>query len=309
MIRRFLLLFAAVLAFTGVAPAAVVSKKAPAATPAAVRRATPVTPPKAEPVRRATPGPVEVFPAREDDSPPMLSAASYIVLDAASGRVLHEVNADQQRPVASTQKLLTSLIVAETGGLDDKVWVEQTDTLAEPSKLYIKEGEVYRRSQLLQILLVKSMNDVARCLARDNAGSQEAFARRMNAKARELGMTNSNFVNPNGLPAPGQYSTARDMARLAMAAYRNNTIRNFVRMRSITFTYADGRTKLFENTNQVLKNFPLCNGMKTGYTEAAGHCLVSSAAHNGREVIAVVLGDSKKIWNDSYQLLSWALSK
>ena len=179
---------------------------------------------------------------------------------------------------------------------------------ANASKLYLKTGEVYERGQLLQILLVKSMNDVARCLARDNAGSLEAFAAKMNAKARQLGMTNSHFVNPNGLPMPGQYSTARDMARVAMAAYRNGTIRSIVRLRTLNFQYADGRVRSFNNTNQVLKNFPLCNGMKTGYTEAAGHCLISSASHNGRDVISVVLGDSKKIWADSYRLLAWGLT-
>ena len=186
--------------------------------------------------------------------------------------------------------------------------VEPSDTWAEPSKLYLKPGDVYERGQLLQILLVKSMNDVARCLARDNAGSLEGFAAKMNAKARALGMTSSHFVNPNGLPEPGQYSTARDMARVAMAAYRNGTIRSIVRLRSLTFRYADGHTHAFDNTNQVLKNFPLCNGMKTGYTEGAGHCLISSASHNGRDVISVVLGDSKKIWVDSYRLLAWGLT-
>ena len=252
--------------------------------------------------------PLEPFSVAEDGTPPLISAASAIVVDADNGQVLHQVNADETRAVASTQKLLTALIIAESGNLDQRVRVEYSDTLAEPSKLYLKTGEVYERRQLLQILLVKSMNDVARCLARDNAGSLEAFAAKMNARARSLGMRNSNFVNPNGLPEPGQFSTARDMARVAMIAYRNGTIRGIVRLRSLNFQYADGRSKNFTNTNQVLKNFPLCNGMKTGYTSAAGHCLISSASYNGRDVISVVLGDSKKVWADSYRLLSWGLT-
>ena len=142
---------------------------------------------------------------------PKVHAASVVVIDAASGHVLHEINADQPRPVASTQKLLTSLIVAEAGNLEASVRVQAPDTWAEPTMLYIKPGEVYRRYDLLRVLLVKSENDVARCLARDNAGSVEAFAARMNARAAQLGMTNSHFVNPNGLPAPGQHSCARDM--------------------------------------------------------------------------------------------------
>ena len=293
-------IFAALLAFTFAQPADAATKKK-TATPtkkAAVPRATAVK----------KPAPIEPFTAAEDGSPPVVTAASAIVLDADSGQVLHQLNADQARQVASTQKLLTALIIAESGNLDARVRVEPVDTLAEPSKLYLKPGEVYERGQLLQILLVKSMNDVARCLARDNAGSIEAFAVKMNAKARALGMTSSHFVNPNGLPEPGQYSTARDMSRVAMAAYRNGTIRSIVRLRSLNFRYADGRTRVFDNTNKVLKNFPLCNGMKTGYTEAAGHCLISSATHNGRDIISVVLGDSKKIWVDSYRLLAWGLT-
>jgi len=152
------------------------------------------------------------------------------------------------------------------------------------------------------------MNDVARCLARDNAGNIEQFAAKMNAKARLLGMANSNFVNPNGLPAAGQYSTARDMAKVAMAAYRSPIIRSIVRIKTLTWNYNNGRTRTFENTNRVLLNYALCNGMKTGYTEAAGHCLISSASYNGRDVIVVVLGDSKQVWNDSYRLLNWGLS-
>lgn len=248
------------------------------------------------------------FPAYTGTGFPVVHAGSVVVLDASSGHILHELNADQPRPVASTQKLLTSLIVAETGNLDAQVHVEAVDTFCEPSKLDIKAGEVYRRGDLLRVLLVKSENDVARCLARDNAGSIEAFAARMNAKAAALGMTSSHFENPNGLPIPGQYSTARDMAKLAFAAYHNRTIRSCVCLKDLSWTSPSGRTTLFHNTNHVLRSFPLCNGMKTGYTEAAGHCLVSSAAANGREVISVALGDNKDIWIDSYRLLNWGLS-
>ncbi len=241
--------------------------------------------------------------------PPVVRSSSAILLDANTGQVLLEINADQPRPVASTQKLLTALLVAETGNLSQDVRVETPDTWAEPSMLYIKPGDVYTRQQLLSILLVKSMNDVALCLARDNAGSVEAFAAKMNSKAQLLGMTRSNFVNPNGLPAVGQHSTARDMAKVAFSAYRNRTIRGIVCLKSYTWEYNNGRRKTFETTNRVMKNYPLCNGMKTGYTEASGHCLISSASNGGREVIAVVLGGNRQtIWIDSYRLLAWGLS-
>ena len=239
---------------------------------------------------------------------PSTRAVSVIVVDARSGGILYEKNADQVRPAASTQKLLTALIVAENGFLDRQVTVQPVDTLAEPVRLNIKPGDSYQRIDLLRALLVKSPNDVARCLARDNAGSVEAFAEVMNERARQLGATSSHFLNPNGLPVPGQYSTARDLSIIARAAYANPTIRSITCLRTLVFRFANGRTRELENTNQVLKRLPYCNGLKTGYTEAAGHCLIASGTRPGRDVIVVVLGDSKSsVWRDASALLSWGL--
>ena len=231
-----------------------------------------------------------------------------IVIDARSGEIIYEKNADAPRAAASTQKLLTALIVSEHGYLDRPVTVEPVDTMAEPVRLNIKPGETYQRIELLRALLVKSPNDVARCLARDAAGSVEAFAELMNEKARSLGATHSHFVNPNGLPIPGQYSSARDLSIIAKAAYANSTIRSIVCLPHLVFRYANGRTRELENTNKVLKRLAYCNGMKTGYTEAAGHCLIASGARPGRDIIVVVLGDSKSgVWQDASALLSWGL--
>jgi serine-type D-Ala-D-Ala carboxypeptidase (penicillin-binding protein 5/6) len=252
--------------------------------------------------------PASVLNPAPSGAVPNTRANSVMVVDARTGTVLHEKNADQPRPAASTQKLLTALIVAETGYLDRPVRVEQTDTFAEPVRLNIRPGEVYQRIDLLRALLVKSPNDVARCLARDNAGSLDAFADKMNAKAQMLGATHSHFINPNGLPMPGQYSTARDLAIIARAAYANPTIRSIVCLPQLVFRYASGRTRELENTNKVLKRLPFCNGMKTGYTEAAGHCLIASGSRPGRDIIVVVLGDTKSgVWTDAASLLSWGL--
>lgn len=240
---------------------------------------------------------------------PNTRAQAVMVVDARTGEILYQKNADAPRAAASTQKLLTALIIAETGYLDRPVTVEPIDTQAEPVRLNIKPGETYARIELLRALLVKSPNDVARCLARDNAGSIEAFSDKMNAKALQLGATHSHFVNPNGLPIPGQYSTARDLAIIARAAYANPTIRSITCLQRLVFRYANGRTRELENTNKVLRRLPFCNGLKTGYTEAAGHCLIASGARPGRDVIAVVLGDSKSgVWQDASALLTWGLS-
>lgn len=299
MIRRLFVLTLAALLATSLPACAATKKPVPVAKAVPVKKAT-----AANGTKKEVP---EAFAASDENGPPPIQAAAAIVLDAQTGKVLFEHNADDARPVASTQKLLTGLIIAEEGGLETSVHVQATDTMAEPSKLYFKPGEVYQRGRLLEVLLIHSMNDVARCLARDNAGSLEGFAAKMNAKAGQLGMHTSHFLNPNGLPMSGQYSSARDMSKVALAAYQNRTLRNIVCQRSITWHYNDGRERVFPTTNQVLRKWPLCNGMKTGYTEAAGHCLIASASYRGRDVITVVLGD-KKVWDDSYRLLSWGLS-
>src|SRR5438094_2087012 len=182
----------------------------------------------------STPAPTEYTP----NGIPKTGAASVIVVDANNGQILYEKNADEVRAAASTQKLLTALIVAEHGFLDQPVTVQAVDTMADPVKLNIKPGDTYQRIDLLRALLVKSPNDVARCLARDNAGSVEAFAGVMTGRARELGATHSHFVNPNGLPIPGQYSTARDLALIARVPYANPTIRSIVCLPQLVFRYA-----------------------------------------------------------------------
>ncbi|MDB4578643.1 hypothetical protein N9105_04980 [Akkermansiaceae bacterium] len=217
-------------------------------------------------------------------------------------------NAFNERAVASTQKLLTALIVMRSGPLSDEVIVERSDTLVEPSKLYLKEGESYTRGELLKALIVKSGNDVALALGRDIAGSKEQFAVLMNQTAHSLGMTRSNFVNPHGLTEPGQYSTASDMAILARAVYQIPYIRQCMRVKDYVFTHSDGRTRPIKNTNRLLTRLAYCDGMKTGTTNAAGRCLISSGQLNGRAVIAIALGsNSSEIWNDSEKLLRWSL--
>lgn len=240
---------------------------------------------------------------------PQVTADRVIVLDPQSDEVLWEKNPDKRGPIASTQKLLTALLVVEAGDLDKEVIVEKADTECAPVRIGLKPGEAYTRRNLLTALLVKSSNDIAQALARDVAGSVEAFAHKMNERAAKLGATGSFFVNPHGLPSePEQYSTARDLSRIAAAADLAPDIRQMVKLKNYDFIMAGNKKVPLENTNRVLRTCSYCDGMKTGFTSAAGYCLVASGEKNGRRRIVVVLnGTSAGVWKDAQALLEWAL--
>lgn len=242
--------------------------------------------------------------------PPPVFAESVLVVCLDSGRNLYAKNADSVRPVASTQKLITALCVLDAGNIDKPVTITAYDTACEPTKLYLKPGERYTRRELLKVLMVQSANDVSRALARDIGGSVEGFAVLMNRKCQQLGMRNSNFVNPHGLTEPNQYSTARDMAIAARTAYRSPLIRSYAATKSYTFIFNDGRTRTITNTNRLLRTVPFVDGMKTGTTNASGRCLISTGSLNGRSVVCVVLkSNTPNIWSDSEKLLRWSLER
>lgn len=261
------------------------------------------------PLQAYAPPTVFDSPSQVGYNAPPIHAESYILVNAQSGTVLAARNADTCRGAASTQKLLTALIIAEAGNLDKPVRVQASDVAVEPTRLGVKPGDVYTRRQLLIGFLVKSANDVANVLARDNAGSIPAFAAKMNARARSLGARESCFANPHGLTASGQHSTARDMARIAKACYENPYIRDAVRRKYFEFRYANGKSITLKNTNELLGRMPECNGMKTGYTVAAGRCLISSAVGRGRAVLLVQMGSKTTyIFNDAATLMRWGIA-
>ncbi|MBV6499505.1 MAG: hypothetical protein CJBNEKGG_01961 [Prosthecobacter sp.] len=266
--------------------------------------------PVASPVAYAPGFAMDVEPTLAVASGPPIRAASYLLIDANTGRHLAGRASETPRAVASTQKILTALVVMDAGNLDKKVTVQASDVRVEPTVLGLRPGDTYTRRHLLYAFLIKSCNDVANVLARDNAGSISAFAAKMTAKARSLGCTHSSFRNPHGLTVGGQHSTARDMARIAMAAYRNPVIRDAVRRKYYTFTRRDGRSVTLKNTNELLGVMPECNGMKTGYTNASGRCLISTASSRGRNVILVQLGTKTKyIWEDARTMMYWGLQR
>ncbi len=241
---------------------------------------------------------------------PQTIAGSAMMIDAKTGTVLYFKDPDVRRPVASTQKLLTALIINQSGSLDGVDRVSASDCQVEPTKLGFRPGDSYTKRQLLGALLIHSCNDAAVCLARNEAGSIAGFAQQMNAKAFALGATQSHFVNPNGLPIPGQYSTARDMARIAFAAYHVPALREYMRMPGLTFTYNSGRQRYFEATNKLIARSPMFTGMKTGYTGPSGRCLISSASNGSREVILVQLGGTHHtIFDDAERMLLWGLNR
>lgn len=247
-------------------------------------------------------------PAYRPSTPaPRPTSAAVCVIDPRTGTVLYEHNARARRQVASTQKIITALCVCDAGDLNRMVTIEKEDTKAPPIKLSLTPGTSYRKLDLLRAMMTGSFNDLAMTLARDTAGSVPAFVRRMNARAKQMKMYNSHFENPSGLPA-NQYSTAYDMARAACYAYYNPTIRSLINIPEYTFTRTNGTTRRIRSTNKLLGRYPWIQGMKTGYTNAAGKCLISCGSMNGRSVIVVILGSTNaKIWDESLRYLRWAL--
>ena len=252
-----------------------------------------------------------LVPTRPLSSPrvpaPRPDCAAVCVIDPRTGRTLFNHNAHTRRQVASTQKIVTALCVTDAGRMDKWVTIAPQDSKVQPIKMNLKPGTRYRRGDLLRVMLTGSYNDLAVTLARDTAGSVERFVQRMNARARRMRMYDSHFENPNGLPAE-QYSTAYDMALAACYVYNNPIIRRCINIPEFDFTLADGSLRTIRSTNKLLKQYPWVQGMKTGYTNAAGKCLISCASTNGQSVIVVVLGSTNtKIWGESLKYLRWAL--
>jgi serine-type D-Ala-D-Ala carboxypeptidase (penicillin-binding protein 5/6) len=246
-------------------------------------------------------------------SVPSTEARRVLVIDPdAPEEPLYEKNADLKGAIASTTKIMTALLICETGDLDKIITIEDSDTKCAPVKIGLKKGETYTRRNLLTALMVKSSNDIAQALARDNAGSVEAFVAKMNARAKELGCANTLFINPNGLPPvndqPSPYSTAKELAKITIAADKLKDVREMVKLKSYWFDKSDGTRVPLENTNRVLRTYEYCDGFKTGFTEAAGYCLVASGQRDGRRRIVVILNGERDSWaKDAQALLEWAL--
>lgn len=232
-----------------------------------------------------------------------LSAQKAIVMDAATGRVLYEKDADSRSLIASTTKIMTALIVCERCNVLDRMRIPKEAVGIEGSSMYLQEGEVLTIHELLYGLMLHSGNDAAVALAIYCGGTVEGFAELMNDKARLLGMTGSHFENPNGLDSPGHYSTARDLAILAAYAMNNPVFAETASTKTVTFG-----NRSMRNHNKLLWLVDGAEGVKTGYTKAAGRILVSSACRDGRRLIAVTI-NAPDDWNDHAKLLEDGFSQ
>lgn len=231
-----------------------------------------------------------------------VSAVSAVLMDADSGRVLYEEEADRQMRIASTTKIMTALVVLEHCGLQERVEIK-ADHMCEGSSMYLTPGETVTVEQLLYGLLLCSGNDAALALADHCAGGVEAFAALMNEKAAELELSGTSFANPSGLDGEGHYSTARDMAALAAYALEDPTFRRICS----TSVAAVGQRSM-TNHNRLLRELPGCIGMKTGYTKAAGRTLVTAAERGGVRLVAVTLCDGND-WADHTALYEWGFAQ
>ncbi len=232
-----------------------------------------------------------------------LSAQKAILVDGNTGRVLYEKDANSQSLIASTTKIMTALVVCEQCNVLDRMRIPKEAVGIEGSSMYLQEGEVLTIQDLLYGMMLHSGNDAATALAIYCGGTVEGFAELMNDKASSLEMTGSHFVNPHGLDAPEHYSTAQDLAILAAEAIKNPIFAATVSAKTVSA----GNRRL-TNHNKLLWRVEGANGVKTGYTKAAGRILVSGAKRNGRQLIAVTI-NAPSDWNDHTALLEDGFSR
>ena len=232
-----------------------------------------------------------------------MSARRAILLDGATGRILFEKNIDEQSLIASTTKIMTALVVSEQCNVLDRMRIPKEAVGIEGSSMYLQEGEVLTIQELLYGLMLHSGNDAAVALAIYCGGTVEGFVELMNDKAHNLGLSGTHFANPNGLDAPGHYATARDLATLAAYAMENPVFYQTVSTKSMKIGQ-----RYLTNHNKLLWRVDGADGVKTGYTKAAGRILVSSATRNGRRLICVTLDDPDD-WNDHTALLEQGFSE
>lgn len=236
-----------------------------------------------------------------------LDSRIALIYDRASGRILYEKNGNKQTPMASTTKIMTAIVVLENANLTDVVTINSKAAGTGGSRLGLKKNDKITVNDLLYGLMLRSGNDAAIALATHVGGSVEGFAEMMNNKAKELGLVNSHFIVPHGLDNDGHYTTAYELAKMADYALNIDKFKEIVSTRNTTI-YINGYAKAINNTNQLLGSVSGVYGVKTGFTNGAGRCLVTACKRDDLDVITVIIGanTTKQRTSDTIKLIQYA---
>jgi D-alanyl-D-alanine carboxypeptidase (penicillin-binding protein 5/6) len=271
------------------------------AAPVAAQPVPPPTP--VPPAGSPSPYPTALETPPPSTREPRVAAASAILADLDSGEVLWERNPDQRQPIASVTKIMTGLLVVEATDPDEVVTAGPNAARQTGAELGLEVGEVQPVRQLLMALLLQSANDAAVALAEHVGGTVEGFVDGMNRRARRLGARDTRFASPNGLDDSG-YSTSRDLVAITAEAFRDATFREVVATKLHRIPSPDGDPRRIQNRNALLWLYRGAIGVKTGYTAAAGFCLVAAAERDGLRLVAVVLGAPSSPWSDAAEMLN-----
>ncbi len=249
---------------------------------------------------------IEEYAAPPGDVLPNVTAKSAVVMEAKTGKVIYSRNMRDIKYPASTTKIMTLIVALENGNLNDEVTASEDASKTEGSTIWLETGEKRRMLDLLYGMMLVSGNDATVAVAEHIAGSVPAFAQMMTEKAHSIGAKDTFFVNSSGLPDEKHYTTAYDMALIAAYGYNSNPMfEQIVSTKEKQIPWADNDyDRVLGNENRMLWLYEGGNGVKTGYTDAAGRCLVSAAKRDGVQLIAVVL-DSLYMWNDSIAMLDY----
>lgn len=237
---------------------------------------------------------------------PVISAQSSIVLDLNSGVFLYEKDIHTQRPIASITKLMTSILILEENKLDEIVTISENAANTEGSTMNLQAGEKISLENLLYATIIHSANDAAMALAEHNAGNTEKFVEKMNKKAKDIGMSKTNFSNPTGLDDPNNYSSVHDIALLGTKAYQLPFIQKAATTKEMEVKSITGDlSHKLESTNKLLYSYLQINGLKTGSTDQAGQCLVAIASNQDHNQILTVVLNSPDRFQESKSLIDW----
>lgn len=255
------------------------------------------------------------FAADAVAAPEKADARSAILIECDTGTVMYEQNADERLPIASVTKIMTLCLIfdrIEAGSLacDDLVQISENAAGMGGSQVFLDAGESYAAGDLIKSIIIASGNDACVAMAEHTAGSQESFVSLMNDKAKALGMENTHFVNCTGMPAPEHYSTARDVAVMSRELIKHELFFKWSNIWMDELAHKGGRITGLTNTNKLVRFFDGCDGIKTGYTSEAGHCVAATVKRDNMRLISVIIGGktSQGRFDDARNLINYGFA-